>query len=442
MRAIGAGFRVGGALRVSVVVAALLCLLGACVLSCTGTARPVPGAAGAAPDRGCAPGWVRAWQAAAQPGPAGSGAVVAGRTVRMVVRPQVTGSQVRVRLSNAYGREPLHVGGVSAARSAGGPELVASTVSPVAFRGRAGVVLAPGAEIQSDPVPLVAEAGRPLVVSVFVASAPDVLTRHELALQTSYLSGPGDDTLDPGGTAFDSVGSWMVLTGVDVLAPRPVNTVVLVGDSITDGMGSGSDADERLTDALGRRLTAAGGPAVMAVLNAGIARNRLLTGGPAEGDAPLARFARDVAAGRATDVVLHVGTNDIAAGAGAADIVAGMLRFAEHARAAGTRVFLTTITPSDAGAHGTPAAVATRGAVNAWVRAQGREHADGVFDLAAAVADPAHPARLVPVLDSGDGLHLSPAGYRALADAIDVEALTGSPCLAETTPARVLVSNR
>ena len=99
-------------------------------------------------------------------------------------------------------------------------------------------------------------------------------------------------------------------------------------------------------------------------------------------------------------------------------------------------MFLTTITPSVAGAHGTPRAIATRDAVNAWVRAHGREHAAGVVDFAAAVADPAHPERLAPAADAGDGLHLSAAGYRALAAAVPVTALTGSPCLAPPAPVR------
>jgi lysophospholipase L1-like esterase len=148
------------------------------------------------------------------------------------------------------------------------------------------------------------------------------------------------------------------------------------------------------------------------------------------------------AAGGATDVVLHIGTNDIAAGRSAADIAAGLQRFAERARAAGKRVFLTTVTPSAAGAHGTPAAVAARQELNAWVRQHGPAYADGVFDFAAAVADPAQPDRLAPPFDAGDGLHLSAAGYRALAAAVDPRLFTGSPCLAGNPPARVLVANR
>jgi lysophospholipase L1-like esterase len=243
-----------------------------------------------------------------------------------------------------------------------------------------------------------------------------VLTGHAVALQTSYLDGVPLD-------------SWLVLTGLDVLAPRPENAVVTVGDSITDGVGSPLDADERWSDALAERLSDAGGVADMAVLNAGISRNRLLAGDAVDGDAPLARFDRDVrGAAGSTDVVLHIGTNDIAAGAEAGAIVTGMQAFAERTRASGRRVFLTTITPSTNGQHGTPAATATRDAVNAWVLAHGRDYADGVFDFAAAVADPAGPARLAPAFDSGDGLHLSAAGYRALAAAVRIGDLTGSPC--------------
>ena len=114
------------------------------------------------------------------------------------------------------------------------------------------------------------------------------------------------------------------------------------------------------------------------------------------------------------------------------------MRFADAARAAGKRVFLTTITPSTAGTHGTPQAVATRNAVNTWMRTQGPAHAAGVVDFAAAVADPAHPERLAPAADAGDGLHLSAAGYRALAAAVPVAALSGSPCLADNPTALAL----
>ncbi len=417
-----------------------LCVSGAEGATAVSTAPAAPGTGHAGADA-CRPAWVTGWQAAAEPAPADP--TLAGATLRMVVHPQVTGSEVRVRLSNAFGAAPLLVGAVTAARSDGAAGLVPGSARPVAFAGKPQVAIAPGADVVSDPVPLVAEAGRPLAVSLHLPVAPAVVTGHAVALQTSYLSTGRGDVTFADGAAFAGVPvhSWLVLTGVDVRVPRPVNAVVAVGDSITDGVGSPADADQRWSDALSARLAGTGGAAAMSVLNAGISRNQLLGGGPVAGDAPLVRFDRDVAAAvAASDVVLHIGTNDIAAGRTAPEIVAGLQRFAERARAGGKRVFLTTVTPSASGPRGTHAATVTREAVNAWVRAHGREHADGVFDFAAAVADPARPTRLAPAFDAGDGLHLSVAGYRALAAAVDPAQLTGSPCLADTSPARVVVS--
>ena len=388
----------------------------------------------------CGPTWVAAWQAGPQA--VRSAQPLAGRTLRMIVRPQVTGSQVRVRLSNRFGSTPLLLGPVSVARAATGAALVPGTAAPVTFPGPS--VVPPRGELVSDPVPVVAEAGRPIAVSVVLPQTPDVVAEHPVALQTSYLSGPGDASLAEDGAAFTTpLESWLVLTGLDVLAPRPINAVVAMGDSITDGVGSGNDTDTRWSDALSARLVRRGGATTMAVLNAGISRNELLADrGPSGGEAPSARIGREVVdVAGATDVVLHIGTNDIAAGRSADDIVGGLVRFGDQARAAGRRVFLTTITPSDNGAHGTPRAQAVREQVNRWVREHGREHAAGVFDFATAVADPHDAERLLGRYDAGDGLHLSGAGYRALAEAVDVARLTGSPCLADHSPARVALAD-
>jgi lysophospholipase L1-like esterase len=407
-----------------------------------GSADPAParmamdiGAAGSAADTSaadCGPGWGTGWMTAPQAAPADP--ALSGATLRMIVHPQLTGSQVRIRLSNAYGDGPLEIGAASVARADKGAAVVPGTLRPVTFDGRPRATVAAGRELLSDPVPL--------AVSVQLPSTPRVATVHPVALQTSYLSDRGDFTRTPDAGPFGHrISSWPVLTGLDVLQPRPTNAVVAIGDSITDGFGSKVNADQRWTDALERRLAAEGGSASMAVLNAGLSANQLLADDPQRGGtSPATRFERDVAAAAGvTDVVLHIGTNDVAAGRSAGEITAGLQRFAELARGAGLRVFLSTITPSRTEAHGTRTAVATRNAVNEWIRGHGREHADGVLDFAKAVADRADPTRLAAVYDSGDGLHLSAAGYRALAAAVDIDALTGSPCRAAGAPATLLL---
>jgi len=186
----------------------------------------------------------------------------------------------------------LAIDAVSAGASAGmSAAVVSGTERPVTFGGRAATVIPPGGEAASDPVPVAASG--PLTVTVALPALPPLISEHPVALQTSWLA--------PRGVAPElgaPMTSWLLLSGVDVLAPRPVHAVVAVGDSITDGVGTVPDANARWTDALATRLAAAGGGAAMAVLNAGISRNELLADG-AGGPPPQDRFASDVTSDQA-----------------------------------------------------------------------------------------------------------------------------------------------
>ncbi len=405
--------------RAPMAVGAVLLVLVAALVAVSGFARP--GAAA------CGPAWTTAWMASEQPVALPPG-LARGGTLRMILTPQAAGSAVRVRLSNASGRSPLAIDDASVAVAGKGAAL-AGTPRRLTFGGAPSTVLPPGADLLSDPVDLDVAAGARLAVSVALPAPPPVVSGHAVALETSWLAGGADRVGETGGAAFGtSTTSWLVVTGLDVLTPRRVDAVVAVGDSITDGVGTAPDSAARWTDALAADLRGRQG---MVVLNAGISGNTLL--GPGPGAPPLRRYDRDVAAAAGvTDVVLNAGTNDIADGARAADLEAALAAYGDRARRAGKHVVLTTITPSTSGPHGTPAADATRDAVNTWVRTHGLEHADAVVDLAAALADPADPRRLASAFDSGDGLHPSAAGYRALATAVAASAeLTGSPCLAD-----------
>jgi peptidoglycan/xylan/chitin deacetylase (PgdA/CDA1 family) len=77
---------------------------------------------------------------------------------------------------------------------------------------------------------------------------------------------------------------------------------------------------------------------------------------------------------------------------------------------------------------------ADRQAINAWIRTPG--NFDAYIDFDAAVRDPAHPDRLRPDLDSGDGLHPSIAGYRAMADAVPLALLEPMSKWKKPTPAK------
>jgi lysophospholipase L1-like esterase len=182
----------------------------------------------------------------------------------------------------------------------------------------------------------------------------------------------------------------------------------------------------------------------MAVLNLGISGNRILNDGM--GVSALARFDADVLArpGVRSLIVLE-GINDIGFpniprnfgnGNGpnpfsafntdevsADDIISGLRQIIERARTHGLKVYGGTLTPYEGAMYFSPQGEAKRQAVNDWIRSSGAF--DGVIDFDAAVRDPQHPAKFLPAYQSGDNLHPSNAGYKVMADAIDLSMLRG-----------------
>src|SRR5213076_2429832 len=105
---------------------------------------------------------------------------------------------------------------------------------------------------------------------------------------------------------------WYVLAGLDVVAEGAGGAVVTLGNSITDGRGSGTNRNNRWPDNLARRLQADPRTRHIAVLNAGIGGNAVVTGGL--GPTALSRLGRDVLDQQgARWVILLEGVNDIGA---------------------------------------------------------------------------------------------------------------------------------
>ncbi|BCJ31625.1 SGNH/GDSL hydrolase family protein [Actinocatenispora sera] len=367
--------------------------------------------------------WRAGWRAAPQP-PVASGPSHDGftnRTVRMVVRPTVSGPAVRIRLSNRYGTAALRVGRVAVAEQDTGPIVVAATQRAATFVGAGTVTIPAGEEVVSDPVPVRARAGRHLVVSVYLTGPTGPATWHNKAQATSYVSGGGDWATEPGGSPYQAITpSWFFLDGVDVLS-RPVRgTVVAFGDSITDGSFSTIDADHTYPDRLADRL------ARWAVLNEGIGGNAILTDTAGGGQSALHRFRHDVLdQPGVTSVVLLEGVNDIGAGATAAQLEAGMTQLVELAHAHCLRIVGGTITPFHGSVYDTPAHEQTRQAVNRWIRTSGTF--DAVADFDRALRDPADPLTIDPRYHTVGDLHPNDRGYQVMANTIDRADLARQP---------------
>jgi lysophospholipase L1-like esterase len=352
----------------------------------------------------------------------------ADTTLRQSARVSCGGRRVRLRLSNAYGRADLTITSVSMALPrdgrAGVPAIETGTSAAVTFGGRPGAALPAGTDLLSDPVEFPLTAGAVVAVTIYLAGqAADGITSHSGSRTTSYLLAGNhvDDEDLAGATPVDH---WYFLAGVDVW-PGAVTTVVMIGDSLTDGRGSTTNGNDRWPDRLFDRLRSTRG---IAVVNQALGGNRVLRDGIGPGI--LARFERDALGVSGTGwVVVFAGVNDIGTAEAtsdaqervAAELIAAYERMIERARSRGIRVCGATLTPFGGNtAYDDPPGhrEAARQSVNTWIR-RGQRF-DAVLDFDRAVRDPCDPRRIASSLDCGDHLHLSPAGYQALADEVPV----------------------
>ncbi|TCO41636.1 lysophospholipase L1-like esterase [Kribbella antiqua] len=333
-----------------------------------------------------------------------------------------------MRLSNVYGTTPLVVGKVTVtprgADLAGTPTLDPATLVPVLFGGRPSVTIPVGAEWVSDPVRIAVPDDTDLVISTYFPGPTGPLTQHPTRYATGF-SAAGDQAAG-NGSSYQAIPGMAryIIEGVDVKS-RVRGSVVLFGDSITDGVVSPIDQNLRYPDQLADRLLAQPAFRELGVLNAGISGNRLLQNAGTAGDSTLARFDRDVIgqAGVRT-VVLLEGINDIGNSRGAtepADLIAVHRQFIQRAHQAGLKVIGATLTPYEGAGYYTPAGEADRQALSTWIRTSGEY--DAVADFDKAVRDPANPSKMLPAYDVGDHLHPNAEGFKAMAAAFDLKQL-------------------
>jgi lysophospholipase L1-like esterase len=357
------------------------------------------------------------------------------QTLRQIVHASIGGSKARVVLSNAYGTAPVTIGAAHIALRDKQGSIQNASGRSLTFGGQPTMTIPANAVMYSDPVNLTVPPMADLAIDLYLpgsTNAPATLTMHGGALQTSYISETGNHV---GKTTMPEIGttqSWFLLSHVDVVAPDATGAIVAFGDSITDGARSTPDTNHRWPDRLATRLLSQG--IKMGVLNAGIGGNRVLN----EAAVPVGADVRAVGAGinalarfehhvlslpGATHVIVLEGINDIGNARAnptpsASDLIAAHKQLIEQAHARGLKIIGATLTPFWGAAYYTEAGEAKRLAVNEWIRTSNAY--DGVVDFDKATRDPADPKKFLEQYDSCDYLHPSDAGYKAMADAIDL----------------------
>jgi lysophospholipase L1-like esterase len=350
------------------------------------------------------------------------GAGPADRSYRLIVRTSVGGTKMRIRLSNAFGENPVTFGCAYAGLQKQGAQLVRGSNRKLSFGGAASVTVPAGKTVLSDPLSGKLAAQANLVISLYVTGAQGPTTGHGMAMQTNYATA-GNHAAEEGAANWtDPMGSWYWLDAVNVETSATIGSVVTFGDSITDGWASTTDQNRRWPDYLSRRLQASSAGTVKGVANEGISGNMVLSDGA--GQAALNRMQRDVLslAGVRT-VFLFEGINDIKSHSGVTvdDMIAGYQQIIDRAHAAGKCVVGATVMPFKGWYEYDAASEAVRQGVNDWIRSSGE--LDAVTDFDRITRNPYDPQLILPFFDGGDHLHPNDKGMQAMADSVDLAAL-------------------
>ena len=374
---------------------------------------------------------------------------MSGRTVRMILMPSISGNSMRVKLENTMGEAPVVFSGAYIGVAGEGAAVQGKSITRLSFAGKPGLSLAAGQGVYSDPVAFKINAFEKLSLSLDVQSAADISVHH-VGLRTNW-SAAGAGASDASVAGFEplpeisplNTGQWPFywVAALDVQSPETTGTIVLFGDSITDGRCSTRDdkgivqpnLDQRWDDVLAMRLAARPKREQRAIAIAAISGNRVL--GRGNGPSALERLERDVLdrAG-ATHVVFFAGTNDIAGNFSAAQVIAGTQQIIALVRARGIKIIGATVIPRGRPAPmtgWTSANEAQRLALNEWIRT--KANFDAVIDFDALMKN----GPVVKLVDGGsapamppawncDGTHPNAAGYTAMGEFVDLRLFDSS----------------
>ncbi|OAL48161.1 SGNH hydrolase [Pyrenochaeta sp. DS3sAY3a] len=393
--------------------------------------------------------WIDAWASMPQltepanlpPAPFNqTGIVFANSTIRQTVYLTAAAKQIRLKISNVFGGSNLPITAVSVAlpanNTAGIHQIQPKTLQKVTFSGKDSISIPNGALAVSDPLNFPINAQQVVTVTIYLANGQmtNSITSHPGSRTTSWWQF-GDAVSAPSLTVTDastqSAAHWYFISSIEAWVPPKQGSLLILGDSITDGRGSTTNANNRWPDLLLARLQKSANTKHISLGNLAAGGNRVLADGL--GPNLFGRIDRDLLAHPGVKYALvFEGVNDIgtapttpaAQDAVFAALTQAYAQIATLIHAHGIPVFGATITPFSAPANVTsqpysdPERERTRQRVNAFIRESGVF--DAVADFDKLLRDPKVPSQLDPRYDSGDYLHPGVVGYQRVAEGFPV----------------------
>ena len=343
------------------------------------------------------------------------------RSVRQVVKVSIGGNVIRLQLSNELSSEPVEITSVYIAKAGNGPEIYKTSAKYLQFGKKRQVVIPAGKAVFSDALKFKLQPLERVSITINYLKAPKEPTVHMGSRTTSYILRGVTNSYTDFTTAFKE-DHWFNISAIDVLDATS-SSIAILGNSITDGKGSTTNAQDRWPDFLSAALNNGAGFNLFKVgktgiLNLGIGNNRILSVGL--GAPGKERFDRDILAQRGLRaVIIFEAINDIGTSTNpdetARKLVEAYQVMIKKARQRGLKVYMGTITPFR-GCRGyfTEEREKARKIVNSWIRTT--HEIDGFIDFDALMRDPSAPEQLRREWQIGDWLHPNPAGYKQMGE--------------------------
>lgn len=339
------------------------------------------------------------------------------QTLRLVVYPTGGGDKLRIKLRNFFGNDSVRIGAVTVSQRRERDQIVEGSTVPLFFNGQKSFTLQAGEDMFSDSTRFATEAFKDIVVDVFIEDSAAV-SQDSAAYLTSYVGAPGSGDLTGQNSAnsFRSATTAMpLLEEVSVFSSGIAGTIVAVGGSVVDGVGSDVDQHNRWSDVLAVRLMGQPGKK-LTVVNEGVSGNTT--------EDVLARFDRDILDKTGiSHVVIYAGTNDLSLppplGSTAEQIMSNFRALIKKSHDLKKKVIISTITPR---LQYFPMSNEERKKVNDWVKKGGNcsGECDGVVDFDSVLSWAPYPNMINPAFDSGDTVHPNGTGYKAMAESFDL----------------------